>query len=347
MYNQSLLKPIRFQIIFYICWFSWAQSHAIVLTHFGFSWRLALIDSAVSNLLLGGVCILLAKSFQYYTPQKNKYSYIVGLVAVLSLLWLFVSRFILMQIINDPLDYYRFFSRTFVIRAAFGVLIIGCMALVSMLWYTLMDQRQIEERKTEAERLAKDAELIKLRQQLQPHFLFNSLNSINALIATQPAKARSMVQQLSDFLRGTLKKEEHQWVSLADELQHLQLYLDIEKVRFGHRLETCVKNNTNIDAVKIPAMLLQPLVENAIKFGLYDTTGNIEIVVETNVQDGNLEVTVSNPFDPETSEPQKGTGFGLHAARRRLYLLFARNDLLTTSHDKMLFTTTIKIPQPI
>ncbi len=88
---------------------------------------------------------------------------------------------------------------------------------------------------------AREAELYKLRQQLQPHLLFNSLNSISALITIQPAQARKMIQQLSDFLRGTLKKEENQWISLEDELQHLQLYLDIEKVRFGHRLNTAIK----------------------------------------------------------------------------------------------------------
>ena len=97
-------------------------------------------------------------------------------------------------------------------------------------------KQEHEQRKADAEKLAKEAELFKLRQQLQPHFLFNSLNSINALIGMRPEEARKMVQQLSDFLRGTIKKEETQWVSLEEELQYLQLYLDIEKVRFGNRL---------------------------------------------------------------------------------------------------------------
>ncbi|MGL1273916.1 histidine kinase, partial [Vibrio parahaemolyticus] len=86
----------------------------------------------------------------------------------------------------------------------------------------------------------------KLRQQLQPHFLFNSLNSISALIISQPEKARHMIQQLSDFLRGTLKKEEQQWNSLQEEMQYLQLYLDIEKVRFGHRLHTNIIMNEQV-----------------------------------------------------------------------------------------------------
>ena len=187
--------------------------------------------------------------------------------------------------------------------------------------------------------------MFKLRQQLQPHFLFNSLNSINALIGLKPQEARVMVQQLSDFLRGTLKKEENSWVSLEEELQHLQLYLEIEKVRFGHRLSTKIKDDGNCKKCLLPAMLLQPIVENAIKFGLYDTIEDITISIETKLEENNLIITVKNPFDLETNLPRQGTGFGLSSVQRRLYLLFARNDLLQTSTNENLFITTIKIPQ--
>jgi LytS/YehU family sensor histidine kinase len=154
-----------------------------------------------------------------------------------------------------------------------------------------------------------------------------------------------MIQQLSDFLRGTLKKEDNQWISLDEELQHLQLYLEIEKVRFGHRLSTEIKNETDGMKLQLPAMLLQPVVENAIKFGLYDTTGDLTISIEATKYDGHLVLQVKNPFDPETASPKKGTGFGLSSVQRRLYLLFARNDLLHTETKDQLFITTIKIPQ--
>ena len=156
-----------------------------------------------------------------------------------------------------------------------------------------------------------------------------------------------MIQQLSDFLRGTLKKEDHQWTSLDEELQHLQLYLDIEKVRFGHRLTTNIINETTPGSAQLPAMLLQPLVENAIKFGLYDITGDITISLEARKDDGFLLIRVTNPFDPQSSAPKKGTGFGLSSVQRRLYLLFARTDLLQTEAVNEVFITTIKIPQPV
>lgn len=340
----SLIKTVQFRVAFSTWWWSWGFVQVIVFQRLGLSIKIAIYDSAITNLLLAGITLLIAVSLQYYTPQKNKYGYILVLCAVLSLLWLFISRAILFLIIANESNYNIFFDQSKIIRLAVGFLMVGCMALISVLWKTLQDQQEIESRKAEADRLSKEAELNNLRQQLQPHFLFNSLNSINALIHSQPAAARTMIQQLSDFLRGTLKKEQSQWMSIEEELQHLQLYLEIEKVRFGHRLSTVVINNA--DGLKMPALLLQPVVENAIKFGLYDTTDDITIRIEASQEENNLLIKVSNPFDAETASPRKGTGFGLSSVQRRLYLLFGRNDLVKTEAVENIFTTTIKIPQP-
>jgi LytS/YehU family sensor histidine kinase len=225
------------------------------------------------------------------------------------------------------------------------LLLLGCITLIFVLWFTWEEQQKNEARKRDAEKLAKEAELFKLRQQLQPHFLFNSLNSINALIGIRPEEARKMVQQLSDFLRGTIRKEEQQWVSLREELQYLQLYLDIEKVRFGNRLSTVIDSYESTEQLKLPALLLQPIVENAIKFGLYDTTGETVIHIHTVKQENDLVITVKNPFDPETSAPRQGTGFGLSSVKRRLSLLFGRSDLLSTETEENIFITKVKIPQ--
>jgi LytS/YehU family sensor histidine kinase len=183
---------------------------------------------------------------------------------------------------------------------------------------------------------------------MQPHFLFNSLNSISALAGSRPEEARKMIQQLSDFLRGTIKRDDQQLVTLEEELKHLELYLDIEKVRFGHRLKTVLDRDNTCLTLKLPSLLLQPIVENAIKFGLYDTIGDIEIRILAREHEGELLLTVENPFDPSTAQPRAGTGFGLTAVQRRLYLLYARNDLLTTrqvEQENPLFITQVRIPQ--
>jgi LytS/YehU family sensor histidine kinase len=92
-------------------------------------------------------------------------------------------------------------------------------------------------------------------------------------------------------------------------------------------------------------MLLQPIVENAIKFGLYDTTGDVVVSIRAEMEASYLILMIQNPYDPQTSRPQKGTGFGLRGVQRRLYLLFARNDLMETYANDNIFTTIIKVPQ--
>lgn len=221
------------------------------------------------------------------------------------------------------------------------------MSAIGFLWYSQKEQQEMDAHKKEVEQLARKAELFNLRQQLQPHFLFNSLNSISALTGSQPEKAREMIQQLSDFLRSTLRKEDHHWNSLQDELAHLKLYLDIEKVRFGHRLQTEINIEGAIGNLQVPSLLLQPVVENSIKFGLYDTIGNVTISIMAKQIGNILQVTVQNPYDASTTEVPVGTGFGLQYIKRRLFLLFGRNDLLQTIQRDNTFITQINIPQKI
>jgi LytS/YehU family sensor histidine kinase len=160
---------------------------------------------------------------------------------------------------------------------------------------------------------------------------------------TRPEEARIMVQKLSDFLRTTLKRADEQGVTVQNELEYLQLYLDIEKVRFGHRLDVRVNISPEVMDIKIPTLLLQPIVENAIKFGLYGTTQKVEITISAKMENNMVVITITNPFDKEMLPPA-GTGFGLNAIKRRLWLLFARNDLLQTTTAETIFTTSLKTP---
>jgi len=301
-------------------------------------------DTAITNVLLAGASLLVSNTLRYYRPQKGKYLYIIILCTTFSIIWVGLTKFGLEAIFKTEASYLIFLKNSLPVRFSIGLLVTGYMALISEFWYTLEERTENENRKTAAEKMAKDAELYKLRQQLQPHFLFNSLNSISALVGTQPEQARKMIQQLSDFLRGTLKKEEQHSIKFDEELQYLQLYLDIEKVRFGYRLTTVIEKDDACSDMKLPAMLLQPIVENAIKFGLYDTIEPVVIRISANAIGNLLQITVQNPYDPETSSKQ-GTGFGLNSIKRRLYLLYARNDLLETKTENNLFTTIVKIPQ--
>jgi len=319
--------------------------NATILANYGLPVWQAITDSVVSNVLLAGACILVLNNMRYYLPGKEKYWYVLALALALSCAWLIVTRALLWIFLRHHIEYIDFLKRSSPIRYSIAFLVISCIEAMGLLWYSQQERNENENREKEISRVAKEAELFKLRQQLQPHFLFNSLNSISALTGSQPEKARHMIQQLSDFLRGTLRKDEDHWNTLGEELEYLQLYLEIEKVRFGDRLQTITETGPGTALMRLPALLLQPVVENAIKFGLYDTIGEVKISISSTNDNGQLFIRITNPFDAETSGHLGGTGFGLSSIARRLYLLFARNDLLQTEAKENLFTTTIIIPQ--
>lgn len=341
---KSLLENRRFQVVFAITACIWALMQTGIIYWFGYDINVSATDAAISVVLLVGACLLIGNTFRYYQPQEGRYLYILSLGVILAAVWTMAVRYILLYVFPGLEGFSTFLTLSLPIRFCFAFMAFGWMAMMSVLWYTQQEQRDNEQRKADAEKLAKDAELFNLRQQLQPHFLFNSLNSITALVGSRPEEARKMIHQLSDFLRGTINKDQ-QPVSLKDELDHLQLYLDIEKVRFGHRLDTHVEADEICKSMKLPPMLLQPIVENAIKFGLYDTVGKVSIGISAECVQNELWIHVNNPFDPDTTRPRSGTGFGLKGVKRRLYLLFARTDLLQTNAENHIFTTTVKIPQ--
>lgn len=336
----------HFRYWFAGCWLFLAGLQAALLFWYGLSWELAIQDSLLSNAVLATACWLISNNLYYYRPGQRRYLYVGLWCLFLAACGALLLRYLLPLMAGPGSQYEALLVKSLPLRFFIGLLLISWVALMSLVWYAHQDQKSQAQRQADTEKLAREAELFKLRQQLQPHFLFNSLNSINALIGAQPKEARKMIQQLSDFLRSTLKKEDQQWVTLEEEIQHLALYLEIEKMRFGHRLATAIDLDPDSVQQKLPPMLLQPIVENAIKFGLYDTTQAVAITIAARQADNNLVISVSNPYDPHTTPPRKGTGFGLQGIRRRLYLLFARQDLLHTRSDQdNIFTTTLTIPQ--
>src|SRR5690606_12428933 len=154
-------------------------------------------------------------------------------------------------------------------------------------------------------------------------FLFNSLNSIMALIDLQPEKAQEMIVSLSAFLRGTLRVDPLQSSSFREEMQQLERYLEIEKVRYGHRLEVKKSLTDAALTAHLSNMILQPLLENAIKFSLYNHSGSVSINLQAFVDEHDqLCLSIQNPYKPEGETRQRGTGFGIRGVKRRLFLLF-------------------------
>ena len=310
-----------------------------------FNWQIALADSIISNGLLAFGCIVISNMLGFYQPKNEKILFILFLTALLSFVGVYLAKYGLTYLFFPQKDYTQFLNFSISFRLILSFLCLSWCALANVLWYRLEEQSASQGRLLLAQNLAKEAELNKLRHQLQPHFLFNSLNSVYALTIVNPTEAGTMITKLASFLRGTLKRDDEVWVSVAEEMEYIQLYLDIEKVRFSHRLSVDVAIATDTLNLCLPGTLLQPIVENAIKFGLYNTATAITITIRVTLENNNLVICVSNPYDPEMSAT-KGTGFGLTSIRRRLYLLFADNNLLQTeTKDNNLYITKLKIPQ--
>ncbi len=322
----------------------WMGFHAWVLQDvFSFDWSVAVWDSFLFNVFIFNGALLLGVLLNYL-PKAGLFQITIGLALILAFTVQWISQELLVMLIEGNALYLDFLLKSKEVRWAIGFVIIVSAGVVNIFYIRWKELRDGHNQEATTHLMVKEAELQKLQLQLQPHFLFNSLNSINALIITQPDKAGKMVQQLSDFLRATLRRADEQWITLAKEIEYLQLYLSIEKVRFGHRLNVQMNLDEQIELWLIPPLLLQPLVENAIKFGLYGTTGQVVIHLSTKREGDILLIEISNPFDHDM-QPAEGSGFGLNGLRRRLYLLYARNDLLTTRIEENKFIVRLMLPE--
>jgi hypothetical protein len=200
-----------------------------------------------------------------------------------------------------------------------GLGILLYLASVALSYLMLAQERAIEaERKgAELQLLAQESELKALRAQLNPHFLFNSLNSLSALTAVDPARAREMCVLLSDFLRRSLGLGERRLVALREELDLARAYLAIEQIRFGARLQLEWRIDPATESALLPTLLLQPLVENAIKHGIAALPEGGTLALDAELAEGHVIFRVTNPMDADVPAPE-GLGLGLRQVRQRL-----------------------------
>lgn len=228
--------------------------------------------------------------------------------------------------------------------ASVGTLLyLGSLALHYVL--TALEQRRTSERTEQELRvLAREAELKALRAQLNPHFLFNSLNSISALTTLDPGRAREMCVLLSDFLRKSLRLGERASVALAEELDLVRNYLAIEQIRFSSRLHVTWEVDESLNTVEVPTLLLQPLVENAIKHGIAQVPEGGTLRITVAAHGPYAEVTVENPVDDD-AEPPVGLGLGLRQVKQRLQGRFAHDTYFQTRIHEGRHAVVLGIPR--
>ena len=171
--------------------------------------KAAIIDSLISNVSLLLTCLLIMNTIRYYVPDINQYLNVLAMCIVFTILWLLMSKWLLGISLDGYENYLYFLKSSLFIRASIGFLVLGIVTMSVIIWYNWQEQTNSKQENRMRKNYQRKPSFLNCGSSLQPHFLFNSLNSINALIGSRPEEARKMVQQLSDFLRGTMKKEEH------------------------------------------------------------------------------------------------------------------------------------------
>ena len=236
----------------------------------------------------------------------------------------------------------RYFGQSGILFVV-GVLLFLLAVAVHYLLLILEGSRAAEKKALELQVLAREAELRALRAQIDPHFLFNSLNSISALTVPDPASARRMCLRLADFMRAALKLGGMSEIRFEEELRLAKGFLEIEKVRFGERLEVDYRIDPDCLDCMVPPLLIQPLVENAVTHGVAPLVEGGKISIEAKRLGNTLEVVLQNPYDDEFKTP-RGTGLGIRTVRERLSSLFADAGRVNVTRDNGQFRVDVRLP---
>ena len=335
-------------IVWWLAWLFLSLGQSVLFYFaYGSFINIILIDSLVASLLYSGIALSLWYPFRYFNSGEVRtttvISNLVASGAISVTLWVLITKYIMLLVLPDKNSYQVYWDDTFPYRIGTGIFIYGIIILSYYLFISLSNLSEKNAKEARLESLVKETELKMLRSQINPHFLFNSLNSISSLTITDPEKARDMVIKLSEFMRYALSKKDEQPVSFRSELENLRLYLEIEKVRFGDKLS--IEENIDEDCleIKMPVMILQPIYENAVKHGVYESTDVVRITSEAKIIDNYLKITISNNYDTVPSS-RKGTGTGLINIARRLELFFGNRASINTIKENGVYTVTLYIP---
>jgi len=307
----------------------------------------SITDGLVFTFLLGGIGLTLWYPARYIPIEKNSPLKIISGhsigALITTVIWLSVGYILLVGLFNFDTTYPPFFYSTLAWRILIGLLFYSLFVsfYYMIIYYTGFHEREIKE--AELKSLVTEAELKSLKFQINPHFIFNSLNSMSALTEIDPAKAKKMILKLADFLRFILRTNELEKNKLSEELKNIGLYLDIERIRFEDKFEYIEETNEGCSNVEIPSMILQPLFENAIKHAVYETLDKVTLKLFCKIQNGFLKIVVQNNFDV-AGIAKKGAGVGLKNIEERLKLIYHQNNLLEVKKEKDIFKVTLYIP---
>ncbi len=322
----------------------------VIVSAFGAGWSNALLFALPATLVYafaaGFSSHALCRAFPLTERRPSTVVAVLSLAALMSaLLWTLLCRAWNALWLVLGVDWAGIALSVSLTELIFGlgVLLYGLSVVLQYLRIEFERARSAERRVLESKVMAQEAELRMLRTQIDPHFLFNSLNSISALTSQNPAGAREMTVQLAEFFRHSLGLEAHKKVTLQAETVLTAHFLAVEKIRFGARL--MVEQDIADDARRclVPPMIIQPLVENAVKHGIGNLTEGGTIRIRARRDGSLLRISVDNDIDDDLPAP-RSNGIGLANVRQRLAAAYGHEASINWTRQGRTFTVELTLP---
>lgn len=345
--QHPILKNTKTIIFYFLSWLLLSVIFFGVLSLFISTNRQYLgTDIFIQNLLFAGMLIGVWYPIKYMNIETSRLPHLIFNHAltflIFSISWLFITTFLL-KVLFSGIEQSGYLEQSLAFKIPFCFF--GYFVFVIAIYFMKYYNSYIEKRENELKlnESIRTAELTLLRSQMNPHFIFNSLNSISSLTIIDPEKAHEMIIKLADFLRYTVGYGQKQRVALKKELEMCEAYLAIEKIRFGEKISVEMEVEETAQEVEIPSMLLQTLFENAIKHGVYHSLNSESIYFQAIINNNRLVLTMRNSFDA-SGEKKIGTQTGLKNIRERLLLIYGEMALFETRKETNHFIVQINLP---
>ena len=346
---HPFLKNRIYSLYYFLAWILVAGIHLFLLVwQEAFPFYVAIGESLFSTIILALLGLFLWYPVRFMQVSGNQPFFLMAgyllAGAFMVVVWKASSDYFLPGLFAGEERYPEYLKRSETLKILSGAFIYFITILV---YYLIISRENLKEKtrqESRLEALVRESELKMLRSQINPHFLFNSLNSIASLTLTDTEKAHRMVIRLSEFFRYSLDHSSEEESTLAGELDHISNYLEIEKVRFGERLSFRQEIPDECIEMKLPSLILQPLFENAIKHGVYENTGPVQILFSAVCEGSQLQLKLTNTYDPETVRRGR-KGIGLKNIEQRLRLKYRQEGLIRINKKDGLFEVHLMLPQ--
>ncbi len=344
MQNPFLSR--KFSTIYAIVWFVIIIAQIVILSIFTDSDTASVvIQSLIANFSFASLGFGIWFVVKYNLAHKNNIHTLLifsisGIIVVG--LWMgfnFIIQSMIMKLSNGSLNFnnhplYQFTTGVFLYT------IFVLIYRIMILFYKYAEKARSEEKLL---KLVTETKLHALKAYINPHFLFNSLNSVNALITVNPEKAREMLVNLSEYFRYSLKQKDNSFIRLADEIHYTLTYFEIEKQRFGDKIDLVTEIDETCADVDVPVMILQPLFENIIKHAVSESLVDIKVKFIVKNEKDYLFISLSNNYDID-GVSRSGTGIGLRTTYERISLIYDQKDLTQYSRENGIFKVELRIP---